>query len=392
MTSVTPEAQSAPRGIWAAVYSMAFCVATLIAAEFLPVSLLNPIAADLGVSEGQAGQAISISGFFAVATSLMIATIASRLDRRRVLLTLTVLLALSVVIVAGTSSYVQFMAGRAVLGIAIGGFWALSTATVMQMVSVRDVPKALGIIYTGNAVAAALAAPLGSWLGGIIGWRGVFWVVVPLAVATLIFQMRALPAMPPRKAASPGMVFALLRRPHVRAGMLAVMLSFGGIFAAFTYFRPFLETQAQATVSQLSVVLLVLGLAGFVGTRAAGALAGRHLYRLARLLPLASAAILLCLLLVTGSLVTVAVLMFVWGALMTAIPVTWSTWLTRAVHDEPESAGGLMVAVVQSAIMLGAALGGGLLDHFGVSAAFIGAAVLLLGAMWAAGRGIRVPY
>jgi predicted MFS family arabinose efflux permease len=61
---------------------MTMCVALLIASEFMPVSLLTPIAHDLGATEGMAGQAISISGLFAVATSLLIASAAGRLDRR----------------------------------------------------------------------------------------------------------------------------------------------------------------------------------------------------------------------------------------------------------------------------------------------------------------------
>jgi predicted MFS family arabinose efflux permease len=64
--------------------SMALCVAVLIASEFMPVSLLTPIAGELGVSEGQAGQAISISGLFAVITSLTIAGLTRGVDRKQV--------------------------------------------------------------------------------------------------------------------------------------------------------------------------------------------------------------------------------------------------------------------------------------------------------------------
>ena len=58
------------RHVWGAVLAMSLCAFALVASEFLPVSLLTPIATDLNLSEGQAGQAISISGFFAVITSL----------------------------------------------------------------------------------------------------------------------------------------------------------------------------------------------------------------------------------------------------------------------------------------------------------------------------------
>jgi predicted MFS family arabinose efflux permease len=173
---------------------MALCVAMLIASEFMPVSLLTPIAHDLGATEGMAGQAISISGLFAVITSFVIATIAGRFDRRHVLIGLTGLMLSSLILIAVAPNFGVLMAARALLGVVIGGFWSLATATVMRLVSKDSVPKALGVIYTGNAVASAFAAPIGSYLGGIMGWRGVFWAMVPIAVVNLIWQWMTLPA------------------------------------------------------------------------------------------------------------------------------------------------------------------------------------------------------
>src|SRR4051812_8232057 len=252
--------------IWSAVGAMALCVALLIAAEFMPVSLLTPISKDLGASVGMAGQAISISGLFAVVTSLLIATVAARFDRRHVLIGLTGVMLLSLVLIALAPNFAVLMVARALLGVVIGGFWSLATATVMRLVPERSVPKALGVVYMGNAVATAFAAPIGSYLGGVIGWRGVFWGLVPITLANLAWQWVALPAMPPQAANPVGKLFGLLRRRNVAFGMLGTMLTFGGAFAAFTYFRPFLETRTGTSVPQLSLLLLCLGVAGFAGT------------------------------------------------------------------------------------------------------------------------------
>src|SRR5260370_4413674 len=133
--STTTVTYAAPRRqVWSAVGSMALCVAMLIASEFMPVSLLTPIAHDLGATEGMTGQAISISGLFAVLTSLLIPSLAGRLDRRQVLLGLTVLMTASLILIAAAPSFAILMAARAILGITVGGFWSLSTATVMQLV------------------------------------------------------------------------------------------------------------------------------------------------------------------------------------------------------------------------------------------------------------------
>mgnify|MGYP006204082771 FL=1 len=115
---------------WGAVGSMALTVSVLIASEFMPVSLLTPIARDLTMLEGQAGQAISISGFFAVVTSLFVARLTAGIDRKTVLTWFSGLLVLSAVVVTFAPNYWILMAGRALLGIAIGGFWSMSTAIV----------------------------------------------------------------------------------------------------------------------------------------------------------------------------------------------------------------------------------------------------------------------
>jgi predicted MFS family arabinose efflux permease len=377
-------------GIWSAVGSMALCVALLIAAEFMPVSLLTPIANDLGATVGMAGQAISISGLFAVLTSLYIATFAARFDRRHVLVGLTGVMLCSLVLIALAPSYLVLMIARALLGVVIGGFWSLATATVMRLVPEESVPKALGVVYMGNAVATAFAAPIGSYVGGIIGWRGVFWALVPVVVVNMIWQWKSLPAMPPQAANPVGKLFRLLKRRNVAFGMLGVMLTFAGAFATFTYLRPFLETRTHVTLPQLSLLLLGLGMAGFIGTYGATTFVRRRLYLLIGVLPVALGVVTLCLLALQHSMWAVGLTMIAWGTLNSAIPVSWSTWLTKSISDEPESGGGLMVAAIQLSIMLGGAFGGYLLDSVSVVATFIGGSLLLFAGAAVVGAGKRI--
>lgn len=376
--------------MWSAIGSMTLCVALLIASEFMPVSLLTPIARDLGATEGLAGQAISMSGLFAVVTSLLISTVAARIDRRQLLTGLTATMLLSLVLIAAAPSFTFLMIARALLGITIGGFWSLATATIVRLVPAGAVPRALSVMYMGNAAATAFAAPLGSYLGGLVGWRGVFWSLVPLAAIAMAWQWVSLPGMPAGERVPLSRVLGLLRRPKVARAAGAVMLTFGGAFSAFTYFRPFLESRAHATLPQLSLLLLSLGAAGFVGTAAAGALIEHHLYRLLRVLPTALGAVTVAMLLSEHALWPLAALMFAWGALNAAIPVAWFNWLARGIQDEPEAGGGLMVAAIQLAIMLGAGLGGLLLDHLSIAATMVGAALLLAAAGTLVGSGAQL--
>ena len=368
----------------AAVLAMSLCVMVLIASEFMPVSLLTPIAADLGVTEGQAGQAISISGVFAVLTSLLISAVTARLDRRTVLLSLTFVTIVSGTLVAAAPNFPVLMLGRALLGIAIGGFWAMSTATVIRLVAPGRVPHALAILNGGNALAATVAAPLGSFAGAFIGWRGAFFCVVPIAVVTLAWQFMTLPSMRPHRQSASLDVFRLLRRPPVAYGMAAILLLFLGQFALFTYLRPFLERVTNVDVSTLSLLLLVVGLTGLIGTSLIGRLLSARLPTVLILTPLCMAVIAIALVGFGSNVWGTAALLAAWGLIGTPAPVAWGTWLTRTLPEDAEVGGGLMVATIQFAITLGASLGGVLFDLRGYESTFALSAVALFAAAFLA--------
>ncbi|WVT75784.1 MFS transporter (plasmid) [Sinorhizobium chiapasense] len=377
---------------WGAVLAMALCVSVLIASEFMPVSLLTPIASDLGVTEGRMGQAISISGIFAVITSLFVSGLTRRLDRRVVVTSFSLVLLVSGGIVTFAPNYVVLMIGRALLGVAVGGFWSMSTAIVMRLVREDAVPKGLAMLNAGNAIAATISAPLGSLLGDHIGWRGAFFTVVPLALLALVWQWMSLPALPPRGDGQSRNVLSLLRRRQVALGMSSMLFLFMGQFALFTYLRPFLEMVTELPVSSLSLLLLFMGLAGALGTYLITGMLRARLFSILAAIPFLMALIAFGLIMLgTFSLATAAFLI-AWGLLGTAAPVGWGTWLSRHLADDAEAGGGLQVATIQLAITMGAAIGGYLFDTAGWMSTFAFAAALLVGssalavAAWHAGR------
>ncbi|HBN5135740.1 TPA: MFS transporter, partial [Enterobacter hormaechei] len=262
-----PSSRDAEPAHWGGIFAMTLCVFVLIASEFMPVSLLTPLARDLGVTEGMAGQGIAISGALAVLTSLFLSRLAGNMNRKHLLSGMTVLMALSGIIIAFAPNALMYMAGRALIGIAIGGFWSMSAATAIRLVPQHQVPRALAIFNGGNALATVVAAPLGSYLGSTIGWRGAFLCLVPVAIVAFIWQYFSLPDMAGNQGQSPRKsVFRLFHQPAVSVGLMACGLFFMGQFALFTYVRPFLETVTHVSPSGLSLILLTIGIAGFIGT------------------------------------------------------------------------------------------------------------------------------
>ncbi|KAA1173984.1 MFS transporter [Marinobacter salinexigens] len=377
--AISHQDQTAPTAQWSAVLAMSLCAFAMVASEFLPVSLLTLMAEDLHVSEGAIGQGISISGFFALITALTISSLAGNLDRRMLLLGLTGLMVVSALTVGFAHSYSVYMTGRILVGVALGGFWSLSAAAAVRLVPADQVAKALAIFNAGNALAMVIAAPLGSYLGSLIGWRGAFLFLVPVTLLAFAWQWISLPSMEgnqtQKKLAD---IFGHLKQLKILLGFIAASLFFAGQFSLFTYIRPYLETAAGIDAQTLSSILLLMGVAGFIGTTIINRFLKAGLYLTLSFMPAVLAAIAVLLIEFGGSLTTVIVLLGFWGFIATAAPVGWWAWVAEAMNHDPEAGGGLMVAFVQLAIGLGSTVGGIMFDHYGYELAFGVSALLLL--------------
>ena len=378
MNQLTSTPNLAPKPAWNAVFALALGVAGLITSEFLPVSLLTPMAHDLRVTEGVAGQAISITAVVAMVASLLIAVLTKGLDRRWVLLSFSVLQVLSNVLVALAPTFLVLTIGRLLLGVAIGGFWAMSAAVAMRLVPQKDVPKALSTIFGAVSIATVVAAPLGSYLGGLLGWRLVFGLAAGLGALAFGWQALTLPGMAPEQPTSLRTLLHVLQRPNVAPGMLATLFVFMGYATFFTYLRPFLEAVTGVNVNTLSTILLGFGLANLAGTVLARHLLARSLALTLTLMPLLMGVVVAGLVLFGHQPVVASALVAFWGMAFGGVQVGWPTWLTRTLPNDAESGGGLQVATTQLAITIGAALGGVFFDLTGVVGVFITSSVLTL--------------
>ena len=246
----------------------------------------------------------------------------------------------------------------------------MATAITIRLVPDSDVPKALSLIFGGSSFASVLAAPLGSYLGNIIGWRNVFLFAAAVGVLAFIWQWVALPSLKPTGTTKLGTTIDVLKVPEFGVGLLAIMFVFCGRFASFTYLRPFLEQTPHANPTWVSIVLLVFGLAYFAGNGFAPRMIQRDLRRVLLKPPIYLALISVGFLFFGSSLCAVVILVFLWGAAFGPVPPAWSTWVAKKVPEHAETGGGLYVAAVQSSAAIGAFVGGFAFDFRGSTAVF----------------------
>lgn len=363
---------------WAAVVSLSLGVFGLVTAEFLPVSLLTPLAADLGISVGSAGQAVTATAIVGAIVAPTMAILTRGIDRRYVMWAFSLALIASNLIAAFASNFAMLLTARILLGAALGGFWSMSAAMAMRLVPMRLMPRAMSVILTGVSFATVSAAPIGAYIGDVWGWRTAFFSAAGVGMLALVAQVASLPSLPPVGTPSLATLGALLKRRSLRLALLTVLLAVSGHFAGFTYIRPLLEEVPMLSVAAISLVLLGFGIGGFFGNFAGAFLAERNL-RLEVALGAGAIGLMALLLILFGAspwLAAAAVTL--WGFAFSMLPVGLQTWTVRAAPDEAEAAGGLLVATFQIAIASGAILGGVFVDGFGALGAATYAAIAAL--------------
>lgn len=254
----------------------------------------------------------------------------------------------------------------------------MSASLTMRLVPPRTVPKALSVIFGAVSIALVIAAPLGSFLGELIGWRNVFNAAAAMGVLCIFWIIKSLPSLPGEPSHQKQNTFRLLQRPGVMAGMIAIFMSFAGQFAFFTYIRPVYMNLAVFGVDGLTLVLLSFGIASFVGTSLSSFILKRSVKLALAGAPFVLALSALVLTLWGSDKIVATGVAIIWGLTFALIPVGWSTWITRSLADQAEKAGSIQVAVIQLANTCGAAIGGYVLDNIGLTSPLMLSGTLML--------------
>ncbi|MFB7409089.1 MFS transporter [Streptomyces sp. NPDC056202] len=372
---------------------MTLGIFTVMTAELLPVGLLTPAAADLAVSEGTAALMVTVPGLVAALAAPLVTVRAAGADRRALLVGLLLLAAAANLVSALAGHLAVVLAARVLLGVAIGGFWALAGGLAPRLVPAGAVGRATAVIFGGVSAASVLGVPAGTLLTERAGWRWAFAATGLLALLAAAALRTLLPRLPGRGAGtgaepsltSPatrsGALLALPRRNRrVRAGLLLTLALVTGHFLAYSFVRPLLTDRSGISGSLLGALLLGYGVAGVAGNFLAGSRAARSPGRTLAVIAAALGTVLLAGFLLGGSAIAGAGLLLLWGLAYGGVSVALQSWFMAAAPDDVETATGLNVSVFCLAIALGALLGGLLVDAYSLDTVLLAGAALTLAA------------
>lgn len=394
LRELSGEAGSTSLRAWLSVASVTIGAFAFVTTEFLPVGLLPQIAHDLGVSPGTAGLMVTIPGIVAAISAPGVMLGAGRIDRRLILLALSVLLLASNFVSAFAPNFGVMLLGRGLLGACLGGFWTLALAAAGRLVREQHAAKATAMILAGVTCATVIGVPLGTFISGLASWRASFIATGALAAFALAAQALLLPSLPSSAALRFGDLLAFLARPHPRKSLLMVAVVFGAHFSSYTYIAPFLVQYAGFSLPVITSVLLGFGIVGFISNFAVSAIVTRNLKASLFAMVTILMAALFALPLLPDSPVGVIIAVLAWGVAFGAIPLCLSIWMQNASPDLPEAGSALFVSIIQVAIAVGSFVGGKVVDTDGVPRDFwLGGLLALAGLAVIAsfGNGSKLP-
>ncbi|MFE9116337.1 MFS transporter [Streptomyces sp. NPDC007172] len=361
------------------VAAVAGATFTVVTSEMLPVGLLTPIGSALKVTEGTAGLTLTVTGLVGAVSAPLLTPLLGRFDRRTVLCALMAVLAVGNLLAAWSSDFAVMVAARVLIGMGMGGVWAIAAGLAVRLVPPRSIGSATSFIFSGIAVASVLGVPAATYIGELADWRAAFLAAGALALVVLVALAALLPPLPAEQGVRLGGVLRLFGEAGVRTGLGVVALLVTGHFAAYTYVRPVLEEVSGVSPGVIGTLLLVYGVAGVAGNFAAGTGAGRSPRRTLLVISAVLAVTVVLVRLLGGSVLTAGVLLAVWGLSYGGVSVSTQTWLLAAAPRSREAVSSLFVGVFNGAIALGALAGG-----LAANAAGVGAVLWLGGGLAAA--------
>lgn len=375
MTTTSAAEQRAPaRSHWPAVITVTVATFLVVTAEQLPIGLLTSVGSALSVSEGTAGLMVTLPSLVAAVAAPVVPVLVGRMDRRLLLIGLVAVTALAGLASALAPSYPLLLAARAVVGVAIGGFWAVAGGLAVRLVPAAHVPRATAVIFGGVGAANVFGVPIGAVIGELAGWRVAFGALGGLGLVALAALLAVLPPLTAERPVALRHLAEQLRNPGVRAGVVATFLIVLGHFAAYTYVSPVLQDLSGIGAQLVGPLLFGFGLAGIAGNFAAGVAVARRPHRTVLVIVTALALTVLLFHLAGTGAAGGIVLLGVWGLAFGGVSVSLQTWMIKAAPQAVEAASALWVAVFNLAIGLGSLAGGVIVN-----------AVALRGDLWAAG-------
>ncbi|EAO1803987.1 sugar transporter [Salmonella enterica] len=369
---------------WLRVVTLAIAAFIFNTTEFVPVGLLSDIAESFHMQTAQVGIMLTIYAWVVAVMSLPFMLLTSQMERRKLLICLFVLFIASHVLSFLAWNFTVLVISRIGIAFAHDIFWSITASLAIRLAPAGKRAQALSLIATGTALAMVLGLPIGRVVGQYFGWRTTFFAIGMGALITLLCLIKLLPKLPSEHSGSLKSLPLLFRRPALMSLYVLTVVVVTAHYTAYSYIEPFVQNVAGLSANFATVLLLILGGAGIIGSLVFGKLGNRHA---SSLVSIAIALLVVCLLLLlpaADSEAHLAILSIFWGIAIMVIGLGMQVKVLALAPDATDVAMALFSGIFNIGIGAGALVGNQVSLHWSMSAiGYIGAIPACAALVWA---------
>ncbi|MDK9582908.1 sugar transporter [Lelliottia wanjuensis] len=368
---------------WLRVVTLAIAAFIFNTTEFVPVGLLSDIAKSFQMETAQVGIMLTIYAWVVALMSLPFMLLTSQMERRKLLIGLFVLFIASHVLSFLAWNFTVLVISRIGIAFAHAIFWSITASLAIRLAPAGKRAQALSLLATGTALAMVLGLPIGRIVGQYFGWRTTFFAIGMGALITLLCLIKLLPKLPSEHSGSLKSLPLLFRRPALMSIYLLTVVVVTAHYTAYSYIEPFVQVVAGFSASFATVLLLLLGGAGIIGSLLFGKLGNKHA---SLLVSGAIGVLMLCLVMLmpaARSETHLAILSICWGVAMMIIGLGMQVKVLALAPDATDVAMSLFSGIFNLGIGAGALVGNQISLHFSMSAiGYLGAIPALAALIW----------